>query len=126
VANDRGSLMDPKSWGEAVRDVGPSYGVIFALIALLGYLSVRGVPAIMMLTSAIQNNTDSVAQIAHGEEQNQTAIVANQSKIIDNESEIIQQHMEMNELIKQQSIEIDQLIADDKARAAHDILHGAR
>ncbi len=112
-------MTDPRSWGAAIREAGPSYAVIFALIALLGYLAVQGVPAVMALTVAIQHNTDTVADTARDLANAQTATDSRQQKELDNEATMIEQHGELISLLKTYSIETDDLWADKKARDAH-------
>jgi CHASE3 domain sensor protein len=119
---ERGYVTDPKTWAVAIRDVGPQYAVIFALLAVLGFLAFKGVPAVMDLASAIQRNTDSVLSVQKAEEWNQNIIVKNQGQVIDNETEIIKQHEEMRELLERQQSSVDDLIADEKARQAHEEL----
>lgn len=119
---DTGNWKNPTSWAMAIQGVGPSYAIIFALLAMLGFLAFKGVPAVMALTMAIQQNTDEVAGLARGQEYNQALIIANQTKVIDNETEIIKQHESMQLLLDRTSTAIDDLIADDRARSAHDTL----
>jgi hypothetical protein len=96
--------MDPKSWAEAIRDVGPSYAVIFALLAILGYLAFKGVPEIMELTSAIQHNTDIVAASTVRQEKNQDALVANQTKGMELVPEMMAQHQHILSLLADRQI----------------------
>lgn len=110
----RGSLMNPKSWGDAINEVGPLYVIIGLLIVVIGgtgYLTIRlvadrMVPAIVSLTSAIQANTDQskATDLSVG------SILAEQSKntqlLVSNQSEIIEQHKAMQQAI-------DTLVAND-------------
>jgi hypothetical protein len=99
-----GGLMDPKSWGEAIQQVGPSYAVIFALLAILGYLAFKGVPEIMELTTAIQKNTDIVADSTVRQERNQEALIANQTKGMEVMPEMMAQHQHILSLLADRQI----------------------
>ena len=108
------ALTDPKSWGDAIKEVGAAYAIIFALIAVIGgtgYVTIkvvsdRIVPAIVMLTSAIQANTDQ----SKATDLSVSGILAEQSKntqlLVSNQSEIIEQHKAMQQAI-------DTLVAND-------------
>ncbi len=95
-----GTVVDPKSWGEAINRIGPTYAVIFAMLALGGYLAVKGVPAIVDLTVAINHNSDVVTGYASLQEKNQNLIIQNQGKIIDNATTMIGQHTDLIDLAK--------------------------
>ena len=109
-----GKLTDPKSWGDAIKEVGAAYAIIFALIAVIGgigYVTIKVVsdqivPAIVMLTSAIQANTDQ----SKATDLSVSGILAEQSKntqlLVSNQSEIIEQHKAMQQAI-------DTLVAND-------------
>jgi predicted PurR-regulated permease PerM len=130
---ERGYVTDPKSWGEAIRDVGPSYGVIFALLGMFAYLAFAGVPAINSMTLAIQDSTTAAAkrqeQILNWQNtQTQLQVVStqNQTKIVEDQQEIIMQHGQMIDLMRGWSVQIDDLMADKKARDARATLRGER
>ncbi len=93
-------MIDPKSWGDAINRVGQTYAVIFALIALGGYLAVKGVPAIVDLTVAINHNSDVVTNYASQQDKNQSLIIENQGKIIEQDAHMIEQHTDLIEIAK--------------------------
>jgi predicted HAD superfamily Cof-like phosphohydrolase len=89
-------FVDPRSWGDFVVEVGPSYAVIFALLAILGFLAFKGVPALINLTQAIQANTDqnvatekATHEVLAQNAQNSTAIISNQQQIIAQHDQMI-------------------------------------
>jgi hypothetical protein len=96
--------MNPKTWGEAINEVGPTYAVIFALLAILGYLAFKGVPEIMELTKAIQSNTDVVASSAVRQEKNQEALIANQNKGMDFVPEMMAQHQHILSMLADREV----------------------
>lgn len=113
---DTGGLTNPQSWAQAILTIGPSYAVIFALLAILGWLAFKGVPAVMDLTLAINQNTSVVT---HAIEQGTVA----QQKINENEAETLRQHGEMIGILKQQDVELNDLMADKYSRDAINKLH---
>ena len=126
---ERGYVTDPKSWAQAIKDVGPNYAVIFALLAVLGYLAFQGVPAIIGLTMAINHNTDTVVNIAGSQTATQARLVDNQSKDIQNQAAMIEQHGDMIGLLRElqakvnrDDIQVDDLMADKKSRDARNRL----
>ena len=102
-----GKLTDPKSWASAIDEVGPLYVIIGLLIVVIGgtgYLTIRlvadrMVPAIVMLTSAIQANTDQ----SKATDLSVSGILEEQSKntqlLVSNQAEIVEQHKAMQQAI---------------------------
>lgn len=88
-------ITPSKSWAEFINEIGLTGTIALALLAILGYVAFKGVPAIVELTVAIQRNTDTVTQINKAQEYNQSVIVSNQTKIIDAEQEMIAQHSQL-------------------------------
>lgn len=127
---ERGTWTDPVSWGRFVQEVGINGATILALLGMLSFLAFRAVPAIVDLSIAIERSTDAAAvrqtqiiELEKALEHNDQVLVENQGKIIDHEGTMIEQHGEMQELLKRSDTEIDDLMADKKARDAVEKLH---
>lgn len=123
MSDDRGSMTDPRSWGTAIRDVGPSYAVIFALLAVLAYLAFKVTPVVISLTTAIQQTTDVTASSALRQEHNQTTIIEQHGQMIQQNTEILSVISQQQKELSDQNTRILGLEADEKARSAHDALH---
>ena len=131
MAEQRGYVTDPKSWGAAIKEVGPNYAVIFALLALLGYLAFQGVPAVMALTGAIQRNTDVTSTSALRQEGNQTQIINQHGAMIQQNSQVLQQNGQTLDLLQKiqaredhEDTRLDKLEADEYAHHARQVLRG--
>ncbi len=85
-------LTDPKSWGQAIAEIGTSATTILALLAILAYLAFKGVPAVIDLTLAINNSTQAAEKRQTAIERNQETIISNQSTIIGNEVSMTGEH----------------------------------
>ena len=88
-------MTDPKSWGQAIAEIGTSATTILALLAILAYLAFKGVPAVIDLTLAINNSTTAAEKRQTTLETGQGVIVTNQGVIINNETAMIAQHAEL-------------------------------
>ena len=97
-----GTAIDPRTWAGAIKEVGASFAVIFALLAIGAYLALKAVPAVVDLTVAINHNSDVITAHEVVQEKNQEAIITNQGLIISNESAMIAQHGELQELLKEE------------------------
>ncbi len=88
-------MTDPKSWGQAISEIGIPGTTIIALLAILAYLAFKGVPAVVDLTLAINNSTAAAEKRQTSLEAGQANIVTNQGTIIGNETLMIAQHTEL-------------------------------
>lgn len=107
MAEQRGSLTDPLSWGKFVQEVGIPGATIFALLAMLGYLALSGVPAILKFAQAIQDSTQAAAvrqaqilKIEQDQANTEEQVIRNQAEIINNETKMIDQHGDIVELLR--------------------------
>ena len=85
-------MTDPKSWGQAIAEIGTTTTTILALLAILGYLAFKGVPAVVDLTVAINDSTNAAEKRQTTLEKGNDTIITNQGLIIDNETAMIGQH----------------------------------
>ena len=85
-------LTDPKSWGQAIAEVGIPGTTILALLAILAYLAFKGVPAVVDLTVAIGASTAAAEKRQASLEKTQDAILTNQGLIIQDEVSMGTQH----------------------------------
>ena len=116
--------LDTKDLRGMIRDVGPSYAVIFALLALLSYLAFAGVPAIMVLAKSIQANTDITAASSLKAEQNQATIISQHGQMIEQNTELIKTVQDQQRELDSENTRILKLEADEYSRSAKDTLHG--
>ena len=89
VAESRGAVTDPRSWGVFIKEVGVPGSTIFALLAILAYLAFKGVPAIVALSQAIQQNTDTVAATGAAAQKSQSENYGNMQTMISQHGQII-------------------------------------
>jgi len=100
-----GFLTPNKGWGEFIAEIGIPGTTILALLAVLAWIAIRGVPAVVNLATAIQQSTittqqqqERLANLVTVQTTILQKVIENQVTIINAETRMIDQHQELIDL----------------------------